>query len=433
MKLNEDFRASPDAMPRPALHFLWRWQTVCSAPTELRPMILHHPTVVRSRPLTAQFSGLLGLVLCSVALGSQAQAFPDYPITAGQRSTARQVAQAGVPLSELTPDAPDSYTIKRGDTLWDISKLFLRSPWRWPELWGMNLEQIRNPHLIYPGQILVLVKIEGRARLELGRAIEGESARQKLLPRARVAGLDRGAIGPIAMHLIQPFLNDAVVLDRNELESAPRIVAGREGRVLLGRGDVAYVRGDMPPRRDWQIFRQAKALHDPISGEVLGYEAAFVGSAEYVQPGRTQPGAEGSTEIVPATVNLVSLRQEAGVGDRLAAAPPRDDSLYVPHSPAAPLEAHVISIYGDGLQAGQNQIISVNRGKNNGMEAGHVLAIWRAGSLVRDGEDPQRQTVRLPDERNGNLFIFRVFSRVSYGLILASETPVRAGDRLTQP
>ena len=394
-------------------------------------MILRHPTLLRSPSLSALFSGLLGLALCSVALGSRAQAFPNYPITADQRSTARQVAQAGVPLSELAQDAPDSYTIQRGDTLWDISKLFLRSPWRWPELWGMNIEQIRNPHLIYPGQMLVLVKSNGRARLEFGRALDGGT--QKLSPRARAAGIDRGPIGPIAMHLIQPFLNDAVVLDSNELESAPRIVAGREGRVLLGRGDIAYVRGELPLRRDWQVFRQAKPLQDPISGEVLGYEAAFVGSAEYIQPGRNQPGAEGTTELVPATFNLVSLRQEAGVGDRLAAAPPRDDSLYVPHSPAAPLEAHVISIYGEGLHAGQNQIISVNRGKNNGMEAGHVLAIWRAGSLVRDGEDPKGPAVRLPDERNGNLFIFRVFGRVSYGLILSSETPVRAGDRITQP
>lgn len=394
-------------------------------------MILRHPPIVRSQSLPALISGLLGLALCSVALDSQAQAFPDYPITAGQRSTARQVAQAGVPLSELAPDAPDSYTVKRGDTLWGISQIFLRSPWRWPELWGMNLEQIRNPHLIYPGQMLVLVKSDGRARLEMGRAVEGGT--QKLSPRARAAGIDRGPIGPIAMHLIQPFLNDAVVLDNNELESAPRIVAGREGRVLLGRGDIAYVRGDLPPRRDWQVFRQAKALRDPASGEVLGYEAAFVGSAEYIQPGRTQPGAENTTEIVPATFNLVSLRQEAGVGDRLAAAPPRDDSLYVPHSPAAPLEALVVSIYGDGLHAGQNQIVSVNRGKSTGMEAGHVLAIWRAGSLVRDAEDPQRQAVRLPDERNGNLFIFRVFNKVSYGLILSSETPVRTGDRITQP
>jgi LysM repeat protein len=393
-------------------------------------MILRHPSLVRSPPCQALFSGLIGLVLWG-ATANSAIAFPDYPVTDGQRTTARQVAQSGVPISELAPDAPDSYTIKRGDTLWDISKIFLRSPWRWPELWGMNLEQIRNPHLIYPGQMLVLVKSEGRASLQVGRALDGQT--QKISPRARSGGLDRGPIGPIAMHLIQPLLNEAVVLDRNDLERAPRIVAGREGRVLLGRGDVAYVRGDLPSRRDWQVFRQAKPLHDPVSGEVLGYEAAFVGNAEYIQPGRTQAGAEGRQEIVPATFTLVSLRQEAGVGDRLTAAPPRNDQQYVPHAPSGPVDARVISIYGDGLQAGQNQIVSINRGKSNGMEAGHVLAIWRAGQLVRDGEDAERTPLRLPNERNGNLFIFRVFERVAYGLILQSETPVRAGDIITQP
>jgi nucleoid-associated protein YgaU len=375
---------------------------------------------------------VLGLTLGLGAALPAAAAFPDYPITEGQRGTARQVAQTGVPLSELATDAPDSYTIKGGDTLWDISKIFLRSPWRWPELWGMNLEQIRNPHLIYPGQVLVLVKSEGRARLQLGRSIDGGST-QKLQPRARVSGIDRGPVGPIAMHLIQPFLDDAVVLERNELESAPRIVAGREGRVLLGRGDTAYVRGELAPRRDWRVFRQAKELRDPVTKEVLGYEAAFVGGAEYIQPGRTQAGAEGVDELVPATFTLSTLRQEATVGDRLAAAPPRDDGQYQPHAPASPVDARVVSIYGEGLQAGQNQIVALNRGRQNGIEPGHVLAIWRSGDLVRDREDAARTPIRLPDERNGNLFVFRVFERVSYGLILSSETPVHSGDRLTQP
>jgi LysM domain len=358
-------------------------------------------------------------------------AFPDYPITEGQRGTARGVSQSGVPLSELAADAPDIYTIKPGDTLWDISKLFLRSPWRWPELWGMNLEQIRNPHLIFPGQVLMLVKSEGRAQLQVGRAVDGST--QKLQPRARASGVDRGPIGPISMHLIQPFLNDAVVLERNELESAPRIVAGREGRVLLGRGDTAYVRGELAPRRDWRVFRQAKELRDPLTQEVLGYEAAFVGGAEYQQPGRNQAGADGKVELVPATFVLSTLRQEATVGDRLAAAPPRNDSQYVPHAPTSAVDGRVVSIYGDGLQAGQNQIVAINRGRRDGIEAGHVLAIWRSGSLVRDREDAERTPIRLPDERNGNLFVFRVFERVSYGLILTSETPVNGGDRLSQP
>ncbi len=396
-------------------------------------MFLRHATVFRRRfaspgPLAA---ALTGLALLAGAVGAHA-AEPNYPVTDTQRGTARKVAQAGVPLSELAPNAPDSYTVKRGDTLWDISSLFLRSPWRWPELWGMNLDAIRNPHLIYPGQMLVLVKNGDRAQLQVGRMLDA-SGTEKLSPRARETAMDRGPIGAINLNLIQPFLTDAVVLDSNELETAPRIVAGREGRVLLGRGDVAYVRGEMAPRRDWQVFRRAQPLTDPETGEVLGFEAAYVGTAEYLQPGEQRTLADGKPEIVPATVSLKTLRQEAGVGDRLTAPQPRDDGRHVPHAPSSPLDAMVVSVYGEGLQAGQNQIISINRGRTGGVEPGHVLAIWRAGSVVRDREDPERTSVRLPAERNGHLYVFRVFQRVSYGLILASETPVRRGDHITQP
>ncbi len=394
-------------------------------------MFLRHATVFRRRlaapgPLAAVLSGLALLAATANA------AEPNYPITDSQRGTARQVAQAGVPLSELSPNAPDSYTVKRGDTLWDISSLFLRSPWRWPELWGMNLDAIRNPHLIYPGQMLVLVKSGGRAQLQVGRLI-GPNGTEKLTPRARETAMDRGPIGAINLTLIQPFLTDAVVLDTNELETAPRIVAGREGRVLLGRGDIAYVRGEMAPRRDWQVFRRAQPLTDPETNEVLGFEAAYVGTAEYLQPGEQRTLADGGAEVVPATVSLKTLRQEAGVGDRLSAPQPRDDGRHVPHAPASPLDALVVSVYGDGLQAGQNQIVAINRGRSGGVEAGHVLAIWRAGSVVRDREDPDSATVRLPAERNGHIYVFRVFERVAYGLILASETPVRRGDHITQP
>ncbi len=360
---------------------------------------------------------------------STAAAFPNYPITEGQRRTANEVAQAGVPLSELAPDAPDAYVVKRGDTLWDISKLFLRRPWRWPELWGMNMAQIRNPHLIYPGQRLVLVRKDGRAYLQF----DDQPGVVKLSPRARASDVDGGAIAAIPLHLIQPFLNDAVVLDGNEFETAPRIVAGREGRVLLGRGDSAYVRGELTPRRDWRVFRNAKPLKDPVTAEVLGYEAAYVGSAEYVRAGSTVTAADGQTEIVPATITLTTLRQEAGAGDRLAPTGPRDEPNFVPHAPAQPVQGAVVSIYGDGLSAGQNQIVAINRGRRDGMEAGHVLAVLRAGERVTDREDPARAQLKLPDEAHGQLFVFRVFERVSYALILTAQTAVRVGDRCTQP
>jgi len=365
------------------------------------------------------------------AFGTSAAWAVDYPITSQQRGTAQKVAQDGVALSELAPNAPDSYTVKTRDTLWDISKMYLRSPWRWPELWGMNLQQIRNPHLIYPGQILLLDKSGGRARLRVGQAVDAGTT--KLSPRVRATDIGAGGIPSIPFNLIEPFLNEAVVFQGNELASAPRIVASQEGRVILGRGDTAYVRGELSNTREYRIFREARPLKDPTSGEVLGYEANYVGAAEYVRQGESRPDASGKTEIVPATFLVTSIRQEAGVGDRLAVVPAREFTNYAPHAPQGPMAGQIIGMYGDALTGGQNQIVSLNKGAVDGLERGHVLALWRAGSSVIDKTDASRPTIKLPDEQHGTLFVFRVFDRVSYALILSVKEPVKAGDRFTQP
>jgi LysM domain len=365
----------------------------------------------------------------------------NYPITPEQRGTAEQVAQAGVPLSELAPNAPDSHTVQRGDTLWDISKLFLRSPWRWPELWGMNMDQVRNPHLIYPGQILYLVKVGDRATLRMAKPGDGGGASGevptgtvKLSPRVRSDALDGGAIPSIPLHLIGPFLNEAVVFSTDELQTAPRIVASQEGRVLLSRGETAYVRGDLKGVRDFRVFRDTKPLVDPGTGETLGFEARYVGTAEFVRDGGMQATLDGqNTQIVPATFRMTSIRLEAGIGDRLAPTPEKDYSAYVPHAPARPIAGQIVSIYGEALSAGQNQIVTINRGARDGMERGHVLALWRDGSHQIDRTDSSRPLMKLPDERIGVLFVFRIFERVSYALIIQSQDPVKPGDRFTQP
>ena len=384
---------------------------------------------IRSAPLLR--TAALALVATAALHGNPASA-ATYPITEQQRNTAQKAAQAGVPLSELLANAPDTYTVKRGDTLWDISKLFLKSPWRWPELWGMNLQQIRNPHLIYPGQMLYLDKSNGRARLRMGQAVGGDGT-VKLSPRIRSEALGDGAIASIPFNLIEPFLNEAIIFQGNELEAAPRIVAAQEGRVMMSRGETAYVRGELGSDRAFRIFREAKPLKDPGTGLILGYEAAYVGAAEYVRQGETRTGADGKPEIVPATFVITSTRQEANVGDRLSPVPAREFSNYAPHAPASALSGQIVSIYGDGLSAGQNQIVALNRGTADGMERGHVLALWSAGAKVLDRTDPARPNLTLPDERHGLLFVFRVFDRMSYALILSVKDPVKAGDRFTQP
>ena len=369
-------------------------------------------------------------MLVAAAWTSAAAQTSNLPITGAQRDTAQRVAQAGVALSELAPNAPDSYTVKPRDTLWDISKIFLKTPWRWPELWGMNLEQIRNPHLIYPGQVLYLDKSDGRARLRLAQPV-GNTL--KLSPRVRSSPLDGGAIAAIPFHLIEPFLNEAVIFQADELITAPRIVAAQEGRVLLSRGDTAYVRGDLGAERQYRVFREAKPLRDPTTKEVLGFEANYVGTAEYVRQGDQRTGADGKPEIVPATFMLTSIKQEAGLGDRLSPVPARDFANYAPHAPQGELAGQIVSIYGDSLTAGQNQIVALNRGTVDGMERGHVLALWRDGSFVVDKTDPTRPNMKLPDERHGMLFVFRTFERMSYALILSVKEPVKPGDRFTQP
>jgi hypothetical protein len=395
---------------------------------------------ISHRPGLSTLVGAAPSLLAAASLGAAlawplaaaAQSFPNLPITPGQRATAQQVAQTGVPLEDLAPNAPDQHVVQTGDTLWGISGLFLKTPWRWPELWGMNLDQIRNPHLIYPGQVLVLEKRDGRATLRVGQAGGGEPTNTvKLSPRVRSELLDNGAIASIPLNLIGPFLNEAVVFDGNALDTAPRIVAAPEGRVMMSRGDTAYVRGDLAGARDFRLFRELKPLTDPTTREVLGYEGRYVGTAEYVRTGSSvqMPGA-----VVPDTFTITNTRLEAVVGDRLSPVPQQDLTAYVPRAPANPVDGQIVSIYGDGLRAGQNQVVAINRGQRDGMERGYVLALWRSGVAASDSTSPGKPVaMQLPDERHGSMFVFRVFDRVSYALVLSVQQPVRAGDRFTQP
>ncbi|MFG6448692.1 LysM peptidoglycan-binding domain-containing protein [Roseateles sp. BYS180W] len=364
---------------------------------------------------------------CWAALPSAALAQSTYPITTQQRQTADKVAQQGVPLSALAPNAPDSYTIKRGDTLWRVSSLFLKSPWRWPELWGMNKDQIRNPHLIYPGQVLMLIRSGDRAYLQIGRDTTGGNGDIRLSPRVRSSSLEE-ALATIPQHLIEPFLTQSVVFDTDALKSAPRIVATNDNKVLLTQGDTAYVRGDVGAYQDFRIFRQPQPLLDPITQELLGYEATYVGAAELLSPA----GKKGE-HVVPATLRVTAVRTEVGLGDRLAPIDTRSQSSYVPHAPETPIEGHIVAVHGDALTAGQNQVVALNKGLVDGMERGHVLSLWKAGRKVIDKTGGAPEILQLPDVAHGHLLVFQVHQRVSYALILNVQEPVSRGDRFGQP
>ena len=276
----------------------------------------------------------------------------------------------------------------------------------------------------------VLERSDGRATLRVGRDDGGPATGTVVLsPRVRAELLNNGAIAAIPLNLIGPFHNEAAVFDGNELDSAPRIVAAQENRVMMSRGETAYVRGDLAGARDFRIFRELVPLRDPETREVLGYEGRYVGTAELE---REAPAASGKV-VTPAIFRITSARLEAIIGDRLSPVPQQELVAYVPHAPAAPIDGRIVSLYGDGLRAGQNQVVALNRGKRDGLERGHVLALWRAGVEATDTTGKAMVAMRLPDERHGLLFVFRTFDRVSYALILSVQEPVRAGDRFSQP
>ncbi|CAA9414400.1 MAG: Uncharacterized protein with LysM domain, COG1652 [uncultured Ramlibacter sp.] len=372
----------------------------------------------------------------------------NYPITPAQRSTAEQVAQAGVPLSELAPNAPDNYTVKTGDTLWGISSMYLLSPWRWPELWGMNMEEVKNPHRIYPGQLLVLEKLDGRARLRLQAQDTPPTETVRVSPRVRVENLADNSLPTLAPHLIEPFLAEPIIVSEGVLERAPRIVAGPDNRVLITRGDRLYARssGGTPialkatgPTEEFRIFRSAVPLRDPITRAVLGYEAQYLGKAALVRGEGSEAVPTGSGDArnlpVPATLDVVAARSEMRVGDRLLPEPGRQLVSYTPRAPSGPVDATIVSMYGDAVAfAGQNQVVVINKGTADGMEAGHVLLIQRAGAKLVDRSQPgERTNIKLPNERNGLMMVFRPFERLSYALILESNDSVRVGDRVISP
>ncbi len=373
----------------------------------------------------------------------------NFPVTPAQKATAEQVAQTGVPLSELAANAPDNYTVKNGDTLWAISGLFLKSPWRWPELWGMNLADIRNPHRIYPGQQLHLEKKDGRALLRAAQASADAPTMEetvRLSPRTRYESLADLALPTLKSYLIEPFLAEPVIVDENTLKSAPRIVAAQEGRVLLTRGDRAYARGlvDTPlvegtgKPHDFRVFRNATPLKDPSSGEVLGYEAQYVGKASLIRGESTQESIDKDgkprNEVVPATIDIVAAKEEMRVGDRLLPEPERQFLSYTPHAPAGTVDGRIVSVYGSAVtNAAQNQVVVINRGSRDGVESGHVMAILKDGERLLDKTDPQRGALKLPDERNGLLMVFRPYEKLSYALILNITEGVKVGDRLASP
>lgn len=344
---------------------------------------------------------------------------------------ALQAAHAAQP-GDFRPDAPDQHVVVKGDTLWGISGTFLNNPWRWPEVWGLNRDQIRNPHWIYPGQVVYFDRAHGRLTLNKPGSGDADDAADslRLSPQLRTEGLGRDAVPAIAAGAIEPFLSQPLVVQADELAGAPSIVASQGGRLYLGQGDKVYVRGKLNGASSFQVFRPGTPLTDPDTGKVVAYQSTYLGTvALQAEP---KDGADVSSFVI------ASANREMAVGDLLLPAPPTPIRNYVPHPPERPVRARVMSIYGDGTQAAQSQVVTVNKGTVDGLDVGAVLQLYHYGKTMPDPASKGflglfRAKLKLPDERFGDLFIFRVFKNVSYGLIMQVNEPVQVGDVANSP
>jgi nucleoid-associated protein YgaU len=330
---------------------------------------------------------------------------------------------------DIRNDAPDRHVVIKGDTLWDIAGKFFKDPWKWPQIWGFNKDTIKDPHWIYPGDVIFLDRTSGTLRFgqpgpgEIGGMAAsgvGETGNiARLSPRVGVDRSPHEAIPSIPASVIEPFLTQPLVIEEDALEDAPAIVGAREGRVILGNDDTAFVKG-LPSDKDlqWQIYRPGKTFIDPDTGEELGIEAIYLGDSEVTR----------FAEI--STVAITHAVQEIYAGDRMVL-PSVDEAAnaYLPRAPERNISARVISIYGGVSQGGQNSVITLNKGGRDGLENGHVLALYRKGDVVKS----EGEKYTLPDERYGLVFVFRVFKKVSYALVMQTRLPVQLLDRANTP
>ena len=347
---------------------------------------------------------------------------------------------------KLADNAPQSYTVQKGDTLWAISGRFLRDPWRWPDVWRMNRDQIRNPHRIYPGDVVVLdYTADGQPRLSIAQAgagtmlVSAPQGTDRMSPRVRSEVLDAQAIPSIPPGDIEPYLTRPVITQIPGLLDAPEIVEGRNrDRVVRGEGDRVYVVGLDPKLGDrWLVYRPGTARVAP-NGEVLGYENRSGGAV------RVERCADVST------VQITDSTEEIFIGDRLLPVPRETLVNFVPHAPEQDLRGSIIASYRNASEMGRGNIVTVDLGRENGMEVGHVMAVYKTVPPINDPRPDQstpfmlrfldqtttflpKKQLAVPDERVGLLFVFRVFDRVSYAILLNTTDPVLVGDAVRRP
>ncbi len=374
---------------------------------------------VKAQRAASDRGGLHRVGIFSAALAVTALAL--YSAMTGQAAHAQNSASS----PELAPNAPKSYTVKSGDTLWGIATLFLRDPWLWPEIWYVN-PQVENPHLIYPGDVLTLgYGADGRPQLTLERG-----GGTRLSPRVRSRPLDE-AITAIPYEAVAAFMSKPTVLEKAQIKAAPHVVSSRDQHLATATGNTIYAAkldGEVGSR--YSVMHVGDALRDPDNKEVVGYQGIFTADAKVTRTGE------------PATLMITEAHRETFNGDVLFPADAEVQLDFIPHAPQNEIDGRIMALPNAILMVGQYQAVVINRGKQHGLEPGHVLSILQVGPTIRDRTNSMDTTkfdrafgpkMKLPDEPSGKLMVFKTFDRVSYGLVLESTAPIRELDRVVNP
>lgn len=353
-----------------------------------------------------------------VAAAAAALVFLAAPAAPGGGVAAAQGQGIDRSVIPIAPDAPERYVVQRGDTLWDISARFLSEPWYWPEIWYIN-PQVENPHLIYPGDELALIWVDGKPRLVLER-----SGATRLSPRVREQPLSE-AIRAIPWNIVEAFMSRPTVLTGEQVKDAPYVVTGRDQRLISAAGDDVYVRrlpASEAKGASFRLYRVGPELKDPETGDVLGYDGIYTGLARLDRQGD------------PATMKLTASARETQPGD-IALPDVIDLNMdFIPRAPSGDVDGQIMAIADERVAGAQFYVVVINRGTRHGLEPGNVLSVWQqANEVADDTAHAVSRNVRLPENRIGRFMVFKSWERMSYGLVLESEREIHVGDSVRNP